>query len=62
MQCDGIKLVYVYTYIQSVPGGKVNIHGGHSIRDSKQRVYVYMCPIPNGFRNRAISPYSSRIS
>jgi hypothetical protein len=24
-------------------------------------VYMYMCPIPNGFRDRAISLYSSKI-
>jgi hypothetical protein len=30
--------------------------------DSKQKnVYVYMHPIPNGFRDRAISQYSSKI-
>jgi hypothetical protein len=34
--------------IQSVPGGKVNILGGHSIGHSKQKLYMYMCPIPNG--------------
>jgi hypothetical protein len=28
--------------IQSVPGGKVNILGGHSITHSKQE-YVYVC-------------------
>jgi hypothetical protein len=36
--------------IQNVPGGKANILGGHSIGHSKQKVYMYMCPIPNGFR------------
>jgi hypothetical protein len=45
--------------IQSLPGGKVNILGGHSIGHSKQKVYMYMCPIPNGFRDRAISLYSA---
>jgi hypothetical protein len=46
--------------MQDVPGGKVNILGGHSIGHSKQksvRVYMYMCPVPNGFRERAISLY-----
>jgi hypothetical protein len=47
--------------IQGVPGRKVNILGGHSIGHSKQKVYMYMCPIPNGFRDRAISLYSSSI-
>jgi hypothetical protein len=33
--------------IQSVPGGKVNILGGHNIGHSKQKVYMYMfhCPV-----------------
>jgi hypothetical protein len=47
--------------IQSVPRGKVNILGGHSVCHSKQEIVYYMCPIPNGFRDRAISPYSSKI-
>jgi hypothetical protein len=38
----------------------VNILGGHCISHSKQKVYMYMCPIPNGFRYRAISLYSSK--
>jgi hypothetical protein len=46
---------------QDVPGGKVNILGGHSIGRSEQKVCVYMCPIPNGFRDTAISLYSSII-
>jgi hypothetical protein len=49
------------TGIQSVPGGKVNILGGHSIGHSKQKLYVYMVSIPNGFRDRDISLYSSEI-
>jgi len=40
--------------IQSVPGGKVNILGGHSIGHSKQNVYMNMCPTPNGYRGRGI--------
>jgi hypothetical protein len=48
--------------IQNVPEGKVTILGGHSIGHSKQnKVYMYMCPITNGFRDRAISLYSSEI-
>jgi hypothetical protein len=46
-------------YIQSVPGGRVSIPGGHSIGHPKQKVYMYMCPIPNGFPDRAISLYST---
>jgi hypothetical protein len=44
-----------------VPGEKVNILGGHSIGHSKQKMYVYTCSIPNGFRDKAISLYSSKI-
>jgi hypothetical protein len=29
-------------YIQSVPGRKVSILGGHSIDYSKQKIYVYV--------------------
>jgi hypothetical protein len=38
-------------FIQGVPGGEVNILGGHSIGHSKQKVHMYMYPIPNGFRD-----------
>jgi hypothetical protein len=48
--------------IQNVPGGKVSILEGHSIGHSKQKIYMYMCPVPYGFRNRAISLCSSKIT
>jgi hypothetical protein len=49
---------HICVLIQSVPGVKVTIQGGHSIGHSKQKkVYMCMCPIPNGFRDRAISLY-----
>jgi hypothetical protein len=48
--------IYPHTllvFLQIVPGGKVDILGGHSIDHSKQkRVYV-----TDGFRDRANSPY-----
>jgi hypothetical protein len=47
--------------MQSVPGGKVDVLGGHSIGYSKQKSVMYMCPIPSGFLDRAISLYRSRI-
>jgi hypothetical protein len=50
--------------MQGVPRGKVNILGGHNIGHSKQKyiyIYMYMCSIPDGFRDRAISLYSSKI-
>jgi hypothetical protein len=47
--------------MQGVPRGKIKILGGHSIGHSKQKLYMYMCPIPNGFRDTAISLYSSKI-
>jgi hypothetical protein len=51
---------HVVQYIQDVSGGKVNILGGHNISHSKQKS-VCTCPIPNSFRDRAISLYSSKI-
>jgi hypothetical protein len=56
MFCYGHKYK---AHIEGVPGGKVNNLGGHSIGHSKQKLCMYMCPIPNGFRNRAILPYST---
>jgi hypothetical protein len=38
-----------------------DILGGHNIGRSKQKLYMYICPIPNGFRVKAISLYSSKI-
>jgi hypothetical protein len=46
-----------HTHIHNVPRAKVNILEGHS----KQKVYMYMCPIPNGFRDTTISLHSSKI-
>jgi hypothetical protein len=37
-------------YIQSDPRGKVSILGGHNIGPYKQKWYMYMSPIRNGFR------------
>jgi hypothetical protein len=48
---------FISQYIQNVPWGKVNILEGHTIGHSKQKVYTYMCPTPNGFPDRAISLY-----
>jgi hypothetical protein len=45
-------------HIYNVPGGKFSILGGHSIGHSKQNVYMYICPIPNGFRDRTFSLYT----
>jgi hypothetical protein len=45
----------MYVYIQDIPGGKVNILGGHSIGHSKKNVYMNICPIPDGFRYLARS-------
>jgi hypothetical protein len=49
-----------FSCIQIIPGEKVDIIGGHSIGHSKQKFYMHVCPIPNGFRDRAISLYSNR--
>jgi hypothetical protein len=62
--------VYIYAenrrHIQSILGGKVNILRGHSIGYSKPKcvcvcVCVCVCHIPNFFRDRAISRYSSNL-
>jgi hypothetical protein len=46
--------------IQNVLGGKVIILGCHNIGHSKQeKMFVHMCPIVNGFRDRAVSLYST---
>jgi hypothetical protein len=50
LKCVGSGIVFL---IKGVQGGNVNILGGHSIG----QVYMYMCPIPNGFRDKAISLY-----
>jgi hypothetical protein len=47
--------------IQGVPGGNVSILGDRNIGHSKQKVYMYMSLIPNGFRDRTVSLYSSKI-
>ena len=44
----------MYKYIQGISEGKINILGGYSIGHSKQKRYMNMCPIPNGFRDRVI--------
>jgi hypothetical protein len=50
--------VLCLTNIQGVPGGKVNNLGGHSVGHSKQNLYMNMCLIPNGFRDRGSLLYS----
>jgi hypothetical protein len=47
--------------IQNVLGGKVNILGDRSIGHCTKRVYMSMCPIPDGFRDRGIWIYSCKI-
>ena len=51
-----IQMFIWYALLQDVPGGNVNILRGHS----KQKV-TCTCSILNGFRDRAISPYSCKI-
>jgi hypothetical protein len=48
--------------IHSVSGGKFNILGGHSIGESKKKVYINMCPFPNGFRYLARSIFLPSLS
>jgi hypothetical protein len=50
-----------YIPIQDVPGGKVNILGGHGVGHYKQKkLYMYFYPIPNGFRDNTIPLYSTQ--
>jgi hypothetical protein len=58
--CNHSVVFAIKPIAMCIQGGKVNILGGHSIGHSKQKVYLYTCPIPNGFRDRAISLYSSK--
>jgi hypothetical protein len=52
-------LHYLPVLYMAVPGGKFSILGGHSTGHSKHKhLRVYVCPIPNGFRDRGISPYT----
>jgi hypothetical protein len=47
-------------HIQNVSGGKVIFWKVMvSVILSKEKVYMYMCPIPSSFRDRAISVYST---
>jgi hypothetical protein len=50
-------------HMQGVPGGKVNIMEGHTLVSVIlcKKVYMCMCLISNGFRDRAISLYSTKI-
>jgi hypothetical protein len=48
--CSCLTTLSVTQNIQNVPGGKVNILGGYGIPHSKKKVYMNMCPIPNGLR------------
>jgi hypothetical protein len=45
----------IFISIQGVPRGNISILGGHSIGHYKQKMYMYMYPFPNGFRDRGIS-------
>jgi hypothetical protein len=57
--CRGLtsRKLFVTLQIHGVAGGMFYILGGHSIGHSKQKLYMDMCPIPNGFRDTAISLY-----
>jgi hypothetical protein len=52
--------IFMSWYIEGVQGGKLSILGGHSMIILSMKVYMYMCPIPNSFRDRVISLYSSK--
>jgi hypothetical protein len=52
---------YNHSTIYRVSQKERSISCGHRIGHYKQKCYIYMCPIPNGFQNRAISLYISKI-
>jgi hypothetical protein len=54
-----VTLVFVPD-IQDIPRRKINILGGHNIGHSKQKVYIYMYPIPNGARCNVVGCGSMR--
>jgi hypothetical protein len=55
-------VIYRNHHIENVPGGKVTVFCEVIISAIlNKKVYMYMSPIPNGFRYRAISLYSSKI-
>jgi hypothetical protein len=54
------RLVPEKKLIQNFPGGKIHILGGHSISHSKQKCACTR-PILNGFRDGAVSLWSSKI-
>jgi hypothetical protein len=51
---------YYFLYIMSQKERQIFWEVIVSVFISK-KLYIYMCPIPNGFRDRAISLYSSKI-
>jgi hypothetical protein len=50
-----VKNIKPIACTQSVPGGKINIVGGHSIRHSKKKKYIHVdcitCTVSTGNRN-----------
>jgi hypothetical protein len=53
------KMFLFPIYLYKVSQKKVNIRGHLNVGHSKN--YMYTCRIPNGFRDTAISLYSSKI-
>jgi hypothetical protein len=49
----------ISTYTGCPPEGKVNILGSAVSGILSKKMYMYMCPIPNSFRDRAMSLYST---
>jgi hypothetical protein len=47
MHWRGVTYMHIYTVSQEERS--ISILGGHSIKNSKQKVYMYMRPIVNGF-------------
>jgi hypothetical protein len=56
-----LKTLYIAQTMHGVPGWKVSILEDHCVVHYKQkRVCMYVCPIPNSFRDRAVLLYSSK--
>jgi hypothetical protein len=58
--CYNTLIVSVPNIIWNIPGGNFSIVGGHRLFILSKMAYMYMCPILNGFQDRAISLNTSK--
>jgi hypothetical protein len=61
MKFNKTRFLLPKAYIEDVPGGKVNIVGGLVSVILSKKVYMYMYPIPNGFRDTVITLYICKV-